>query len=75
MRNPFSISFGTLPTQYISRITQTNQIVEAFTGDNPSNYVFMLTGIRGSGRTVMMTDISERLRNEKDWMKLRIMPI
>lgn len=74
MRNPFSISFGTLPTQYISRITQTNQIVEAFTDDNPSNHVFMLTGIRGSGKTVMMTDISERLRNEKDWIVVEISP-
>ncbi len=74
MRNPFSISFGTLPTQYISRITQTNQIVEAFTDDNPSNHVFMLTGIRGSGKTVMMTDISEKLRNEKDWIVVEISP-
>lgn len=74
MRNPFSISFGTLPTQYISRITQTNQIVEVFTDDNPSNHVFMLTGIRGSGKTVMMTDISERLRNEKDWIVVEISP-
>ena len=74
MRNPFSISFGTLPTQYISRITQTNQIVEAFTDDNPSNHVFMITGIRGSGKTVMMTDISERLRNEKDWIVVEISP-
>ena len=74
MRNPFSISFGTLPTQYISRITQTNQIVEMFTDDNPSNHVFMLTGIRGSGKTVMMTDISERLRNEKDWIVVEISP-
>ncbi|SEG13984.1 ATPase [Butyrivibrio sp. Su6] len=74
MRNPFSISFGTLPTQYISRITQTNQIVEMFTDDNPSNHVFMLTGIRGSGKTVLMTDISERLRNEKDWIVVEISP-
>lgn len=74
MRNPFSISFGTLPTQYISRITQTNQIVDMFTDDNPSNHVFMLTGIRGSGKTVLMTDISERLRNEKDWIVVEISP-
>lgn len=74
MRNPFSISFGTLPTQYISRITQTNQIVEMFTDDNPSNHVFMLTGIRGSGKTVLMTDISEKLRNEKDWIVVEISP-
>lgn len=74
MQNPFSISFGTLPTQYISRLTQTNQILETFRADRPANHVYMLTGIRGSGKTVMMTDISEKLRKEKDWIVVEISP-
>ena len=28
MQNPFTLSFGKKPLQYISRIAQTNQIVE-----------------------------------------------
>ena len=74
MQNPFSISFGTLPTQYISRLTQTNQILETFRADRPANHVYMLTGIRGSGKTVMMTDISEKLRKEKGWIVVEISP-
>ncbi len=74
MQNPFSISFGTPPSQFISRITQTNQILDTFTASKPSNHVFMLTGIRGSGKTVMMTDISDRLRKDKKWIVVEISP-
>ncbi len=74
MQNPFTISFGTLPTQYISRITQTNQILDTFRADVPANHVFMLTGIRGSGKTVMMTDISEKLRKEEGWIVVELSP-
>ena len=34
MQNPFTLSFGKKPLQYISRISQTNQIVETFRSDN-----------------------------------------
>ncbi|WP_022778591.1 hypothetical protein [Butyrivibrio sp. AE3009] len=74
MPNPFTISFGTTPAQYISRITQTNQILESFTAERAANQVFMLTGIRGCGKTVLMTDISERLRSEKNWIVLELSP-
>lgn len=29
MNNPFTLSFGKKPVQYISRITQTNQIIDS----------------------------------------------
>ncbi|MBR4832332.1 MAG: ATP-binding protein [Butyrivibrio sp.] len=74
MQNPFSISFGTLPTQYISRLTQTTQILDTFRAEVPSNHVYMLTGIRGAGKTVMMTDISEKLRKDKNWIVVEISP-
>ena len=74
MQNPFSISFGTLPTQYISRLTQTTQILDTFRAEVPSNHVYMLTGIRGAGKTVMMTDISEKLRKDKNWIVAEISP-
>ena len=58
MSNPFTLSFGKKPAQFISRITQTNEIVENFRADVPSNQIYMLTGVRGSGKTVMMTTVS-----------------
>ena len=50
MQNPFTLSFGKKPLQYISRISQTNQIVETFRSENPANQLFMITGVRGIGQ-------------------------
>ena len=57
--NPFTLSFGKKPLQYISRLTETNQILESFCAEIPSNQIYMITGVRGSGKTVMMTNIAE----------------
>ena len=61
MNNPFTLSFGKKPVQYISRITQTNEIIDNFNAEPPSNQIYMITGVRGSGKTVMMTNISTEL--------------
>ena len=49
MSNPFTLSFGKKPLQYISRISQTNEIVTTFLDKEPSNQIYMITGVRGSG--------------------------
>ena len=42
MSNPFSISFGLEPKEYISRHQQTDRIIDAFTEESPSNHTFIL---------------------------------
>lgn len=37
MNNPFTLSFGQMPLQYISRIAQTNQIIDNFKADIHDN--------------------------------------
>lgn len=74
MNNPFTLSFGKKPVQFISRITQTNEIVENFKADVPSNQIYMLTGVRGSGKTVLMTTIANMLREEENWIVLELNP-
>ncbi|MDD7641176.1 MAG: ATP-binding protein [bacterium] len=74
MNNPFTLSFGKKPTQFISRITQTNEIMENFQAADPSNQIYMLTGVRGSGKTVLMTTIANMLREESDWIVLELNP-
>ncbi|MEE1108586.1 MAG: ATP-binding protein, partial [Lachnospiraceae bacterium] len=61
MSNPFTISFGRQPAQFISRPVETNEIIENFEQEPPSSQVYMLTGVRGSGKTVLMTDIAKEL--------------
>lgn len=74
MNNPFTLSFGKRPVQYISRITQTSRIIDTFSAQSPSNQIFMITGVRGSGKTVMMTHIAGEMRKNKDWIVLELNP-
>lgn len=74
MNNPFTLSFGKKPLQYISRISQTRQIIDNFTAEIPSNQIFMITGVRGSGKTVMMTNIAGQMRNNKEWIVIELNP-
>ena len=74
MQNPFTLSFGKKPLQYISRISQTNQIVETFRSENPTNQLFMITGVRGSGKTVMMTNIVSEIKKDEEWLTVELNP-
>ena len=72
--NPFTLSFGMEPNQYISRFSQTNEVIEAFTSENPSSYVYMITGIRGAGKTVMLSNLCNSFSEYKDWIVLNVIP-
>lgn len=74
MKNPFTLTFGKKPEQYISRITQTHQIVDDFLSDSPSSPIYMIAGVRGSGKTVMMTSISMEIQKDKNWYTVELNP-
>ena len=62
MSNPFSLSFGKIPPENIERPAQTQEIVDAFTSEPINQQIAMITGVRGSGKTVLMTDIIRKLK-------------
>ena len=72
MNNPFTLSFGKKPLQYISRLSQTQQILETFQAPVPSNQIFMITGVRGSGKTVMLTSIANELKQDDSWIVIEL---
>ncbi len=74
MNNPFTLAFGQQPAQFISRISQTEEIVDTFTDERPSSQVYMITGIRGAGKTVLMTSIAKELEQDKDWITIELNP-
>lgn len=74
MNNPFTLSFGKKPLQYISRIAQTNEIIENFMAQEPPNQIYMLTGVRGSGKTVMMTSIAGEIKEDERWIVVELSP-
>lgn len=66
MQNPFTHAFGAEPNKYISSILE-EEIIENFSYPNPSEKCYMLTGVRGSGKTVMMSSIARTLAEKDDW--------
>ena len=65
-RNPYAISFGRVPNQYISRNLLIDDIVDTLESDIVEEQAFKITGIRGTGKTVTLTAIEKRLNAEKN---------
>ena len=67
-RNPYVISFGRIPTHYINRSLIIDNIIEILEADPVEEQAFKLTGIRGTGKTVTMTAIERRMRENEQWI-------
>lgn len=67
-KNPFTLSFGMSPNELISRYEYADTIISNFKSTNPISHAFLIEGIRGCGKTVLMTSIEKELAKEKDWI-------
>ncbi|MBR5952986.1 MAG: AAA family ATPase [Pseudobutyrivibrio sp.] len=67
-QNPYSLLFGKEPQQTISRAAQMNEIIDSFQADIPSQQIYMITGVRGCGKTVFMTEIAKTLSQDDKWI-------
>lgn len=67
-RNPYFISFGRIPTQYISRGVTLDSIIETLDSNPVEEQAFKLTGMRGTGKTVTLTAIEREVRERDDWI-------
>lgn len=74
MDNPFTLTFGKEPLSFISREQEMAEITEGFRQEHPDNQVMMITGVRGSGKTVTLTVISNEIRKTKNWIVVELNP-
>lgn len=74
MNNPFSLSFGKKPEKFVSRPVQADEVVEAFTGEHIPSHAYMLVGVRGCGKTVLLSEISGRLSKDNMWQIIDLNP-
>lgn len=68
MDNPFTIAFGKEPTLFIDRNYQLSEIEDNFNSTTSPTQVYMLTGVRGSGKTVALNSIYNLFNKNKDWI-------
>lgn len=78
MQNPFTTTFSKTPEYTYIHTEKTEEILENFVYDRPSESVYKITGVRGSGKTVILAKIEEELRKNtdvyKNWLVLDINP-
>ena len=78
MQNPFTTTFSKIPDNSYISTEQEVEIIDNFNYDNPSESVYKITGVRGSGKTVMLAKVEEEIASEenkdKGWYVYRLSP-
>lgn len=69
--NPFNPNFGKVPQLFLDR----NQIVNEYINELNSNLdsplqTSVIYGVRGAGKTSLLTDISNQIRQKEDWIAI-----
>jgi len=62
--NPFNPQFGVLPPLFIGRDMMINDFIRAVGNKNDPNRTTIVTGIRGSGKTAILTDVAKALESK-----------
>ena len=73
-KNPYNLVFGKEPLQAISRAAQMSEVLEYFDAEPALQQIYMITGIRGSGKTVFMTEAAKELGQDDDWIVVELNP-
>lgn len=74
MKNPFSLAFGIQPMEYISRDMQIQKIKDTFIGGDTGSHAYIITGVRGSGKTVLLSEIASQFSENEDWNVIDLNP-
>ncbi len=63
-QNPFTLTFGKKPNRLVARHESLEMIIDTFHAEHPVSQAYLIEGVRGSGKTVLMTGVAARLEEE-----------
>ena len=72
--NPYTLQFSYIPPQFIERKIVTAEILDNFTKNVPTYRGMFITGVRGSGKTVMLGNIRSIIGEKPEWITVDINP-
>ena len=72
--NPFILTFGREPINFIPRIDYLQEVKDNFYSETRPNQVFMITGVRGTGKTVLLSKLAKEFEKNKDWIVVDLNP-
>ncbi len=71
---PYTPDFGRVPDEMIPRPMLTADIINTFLNDTSGKRVRIVTGTRGSGKTVFAESVCRQIQNEKSWISAFLNP-
>ena len=74
VNNPYTLQFSFIPPKMIERSLITSEIISNFVRDLPTYRGMFITGVRGSGKTVMLGDIRNKIGANPDWITVDLNP-
>lgn len=70
----FTLTFGKMPSNYIERGDVAEKIKDMLILDYPLSHSVVITGVRGSGKTVLLTKVAKMMSAMKDWIVIDVNP-
>ena len=74
MKNPFNIMYGMIPTSLVGRSDAFNKIMSTFTSEDITAASYIITGIRGSGKTVLLRSVAKEMSQREGWVVIDLNP-
>ena len=72
LKNPFNPQFGRRPQTFLGRNDLTSHLVMSYDNFNSPERTTIVSGLRGSGKTSLLSDISFRLDDNQDWIVINL---
>lgn len=70
--NPFTLAFGKPPVQLINRYEDIDNIITTFDADHTISYTYLIEGVRGGGKTVLMSSVANELKKDASWIVVNL---
>ena len=69
---PFTPQFGRRPASFIGRQDIINELLDGIYDLNSPMRTTIISGVRGAGKTALLSDICEELAEDKGWMVINV---
>ena len=71
--NPFTLTFGKQPATRINRNPENaDEIISTFEADNPVTQAYLISGVRGSGKSALLAEVTKRLEASSKWVVVEL---
>ena len=72
--NPFTLSFGSAPYEYIPRVSEIESITSNLFSNTPTSRCYIIAGVRESGKTVALTSVVNKVAKSDEWITIELNP-